>query len=99
MGKLVRDGIPDIIRASGREPHTRRLNHAEFRQELLAKLVEEAAEAGEADESHLVEELGDVLEVLQALATDVGIPWSAVTAAADTKRARRGGFAGRIYLE
>ncbi|WP_068271309.1 nucleoside triphosphate pyrophosphohydrolase [Aldersonia kunmingensis] len=43
MGKLVRDGIPDLIRADGRTPATRTLSSHAFLAALLDKLVEEAA--------------------------------------------------------
>lgn len=43
--KLVRDRIPEIIQAGGRHPVTRVLDEAGYRQALLAKLAEEAAEA------------------------------------------------------
>lgn len=42
--KLVRDKIPDIIRASGRQPSVRHLNDLEYKAALDAKLLEEAAE-------------------------------------------------------
>jgi hypothetical protein len=48
MGKLVRDKIPDMIRASGRTPHVRTLSTAEYRTALLDKLCEEVAELSAA---------------------------------------------------
>src|SRR5699024_12138031 len=43
-GKLVRDNIPDIIRADGKTPVTRILDQEEYLNELDRKLQEEVAE-------------------------------------------------------
>ena len=45
--KLVRDQIPAIIAAAGRQPVTRVLDQAGYQAALRAKLVEEAREAQE----------------------------------------------------
>ncbi len=70
--KLVRDRIPEIIAEDGREPKTRILSEDEYMAELERKLREEceetiAARGGDTAE-HRLEELGDVLEVMLALA-------------------------------
>jgi len=52
--KLVRDRIPEIIAAEGRHPVTRILDQADYRQALLDKLAEEAAEAAHASAGGLV---------------------------------------------
>jgi predicted house-cleaning noncanonical NTP pyrophosphatase (MazG superfamily) len=41
MGKLVRDRIPEIIRADGRSVQTRMLGDAAYCTALLDKLVED----------------------------------------------------------
>ncbi|MEO3945304.1 nucleoside triphosphate pyrophosphohydrolase [Gorillibacterium sp. CAU 1737] len=64
--KLVRDGIPEIIRESGRVCRTRVLEEAEYRDQLNAKLREEGEEyfaAESRDEAW--EELADMLEVIR----------------------------------
>ena len=70
--KLVRDRIPEIIAEDGREPATRILDEDEYIAELERKLREECEEviaAGDGDTAeHRLEELGDVLEVMLALA-------------------------------
>lgn len=50
MGKLVRDRIPEIIKADGKNPITRILPENEYLQELDTKLNEEVAEY-QADKS------------------------------------------------
>ena len=97
--KLVRDRIPEIIRAEGRRPVTRVLDQAGYRQALLAKLTEEAQEASCATAGDLPGELADVLEVLRALTATAGMTWPQLLALADGKRRSRGGFEKRIFLE
>jgi predicted house-cleaning noncanonical NTP pyrophosphatase (MazG superfamily) len=99
MGKLVRDRIPAIMRAAGREPRTRVLGRSEYIRSLLDKLVEEAQELKSAAPQSRMEEAADVYEVLLAITTATGTTMEAVQAEADRKRAERGGFSERIWLE
>ncbi len=68
--KLVRDRIPQIIRDGGGQPLVRVADGEEYRALLRAKLVEEVQEFLASDDP---EELADVLEVLHALASDLGL--------------------------
>ncbi len=97
-GKLVRDRIPDIIRAAGGHPHTELLDDESYARSLDEKLKEEVQELLDADTGHLLEEMGDVLEVLHAMASINGLSWEAVEAARHKKAEERGGFQGRIFL-
>jgi predicted house-cleaning noncanonical NTP pyrophosphatase (MazG superfamily) len=99
MGKLVRDLIPEIIRADGREPVTRVLSPGEYEAQLHVKLAEEATELLEAPEGERLEEMADVYEVLSALALNFGFTMEGVAQAAADKRFRRGAFADRVWLE
>ncbi len=99
MGKLVRDLIPDLIRAEGGNPATRHLDDNEFRSALLDKLLEESSEAREARPDQLLDELADVLEVMDALIQQQGWSWSDIEQAREAKRSRRGAFTSRIWLE
>ena len=97
--KLVRDKIPEIILADGREPVTRTLDDEEYVVELKKKLQEEVKEVLESDPGeHRLEELGDVLEVMSGLATVDGYSIDDVIVAARQKREKRGGFEKRIFL-
>jgi len=98
-GKLVRDRIPELIEADGGHPVTRVLDAAGYRRALVNKLVEEAGEAQDASADELPAELADVLEVLRALADDLGMTWEDLARVADRKRGQRGGFARRLFLE
>ena len=97
--KLVRDRIPEIITADGWRPVTRVLDHAGYLAALRTKLLEEAQEAEGAPAEQLLSELADVLEVLGPLASAHGMSWADVESAAARKRAERGGFDERIFLE
>jgi predicted house-cleaning noncanonical NTP pyrophosphatase (MazG superfamily) len=97
--KLVRDQIPGIITADGCQPVTRVLDHTDYEIALRAKLLEEAREAQAAPDGQLASELADVLEVLKALAAAHDMSWEEVMSEASRKRAERGGFDKRIFLE
>lgn len=97
--KLVRDRIPEIIRADGHQPVTRILDQVGYRSALVAKLLEEAQEASAAPAADLPAELADVLEVMRALVGDLGMTWEAFLSIAVGKRAERGAFEHRIFLE
>ena len=96
--KLVRDRIPDIIRADGRHPVVQVLAADARRTALLDKLAEEAAEARAAQDVDLAEELADVLEVVRALAAHLHLSLDDITDLADQKSAERGGFDGGLFL-
>jgi predicted house-cleaning noncanonical NTP pyrophosphatase (MazG superfamily) len=97
--KLVRDRISAIIAADGGRPVTRVLDDAGYEAALRAKLLEEAHEAQAAPDGQLASELADVLEGLQALATAHDMGWEDVVSKASRKRAERGAFDHRIFLE
>jgi predicted house-cleaning noncanonical NTP pyrophosphatase (MazG superfamily) len=95
-GKLVRDRIPEIIRESGGDPRMRRLDGDAFREALCAKLTEET---GEFLDTRAPEELADILEVVYALVDQAGLTPDVLEAIRLEKRAARGGFDRRLFLE
>jgi predicted house-cleaning noncanonical NTP pyrophosphatase (MazG superfamily) len=99
MGKLVRDLIPEIIEAEGRVAERRTLTDKEYDVALLAKLREEVTELAEAAPAERLEEAADVYEVLLALLAESGLGADDLIRAAEQKRAERGGFSGRVWLE
>lgn len=96
--KLVRDKIPDLIKAHGDELETTVLDKAQFEKELKKKLVEESKELIEAKKEDLINELADVLELVKSLATHYKIPFEDLEKFQMEKRKKRGGFGKRIYL-
>jgi predicted house-cleaning noncanonical NTP pyrophosphatase (MazG superfamily) len=66
--KLIRDNAPNKMREAGVNFETRRLEGAEFKKELLKKVVEEATELGAAQRNdEIVAELADMLDVLDQI--------------------------------
>lgn len=96
MGKLVRDQIPEIIKADGKNPITRILLEEEYLQELDKKLNEEVAEY-QADKS--IEEMADVLEVLFAICEARGYSIEQLMKVKQNKQDERGSFKDRIFWE
>jgi predicted house-cleaning noncanonical NTP pyrophosphatase (MazG superfamily) len=100
VGKLVRDGIPSIIRSAGRAANVRALDTEDSGAALGDQLVEEVAELRAAsDADAVVEEAADVLEVLLAIVAEHGATLDSIVDIARRKRVERGGFAMRVWLE
>ncbi|MCH9669650.1 MAG: nucleoside triphosphate pyrophosphohydrolase [Actinomycetia bacterium] len=98
-GKLVRDGIPAIIAASGRTANVKRLDGSDYHAALLDKLDEETAELRQATApAAVLEEAADVLEVLIGIVGEHGHNLDALLRSAEIKRAERGGFTERLWL-
>lgn len=95
-GKLVRDRIPQIIRNNGAEPMIYKAAPEEYRQRLRDKLGEEVSEFLAADRARAPEELADVLEVVRALAADLGIAPDQLEKIREAKCDERGAFTDRI---
>lgn len=94
--KLVRDRIPEIMRAAGLAPRARLAPPEERLTWLLAKLREEAAEV---IETPCIEECADVLEVVLAIATELGYTEAQLRQVAAEKAEQRGKFVSGILLE
>lgn len=95
--KLVRDNIPEIIRANGDVPRFRTIENDE---EYLRALFEKDTEEGlELAQGRNLEELADKLEVLYAIANALGYTPEQIEQARVEKAAARGGFDQRIFLE
>ena len=99
-GKLVCDRLPEIIESAGGQPITRVLEPAERLPALLLKLQEESQELRAATSpAEQSEEVADVLEVLRAFGSELGLPWAQIEAGAAKKRTERGGFDAGIWLK
>ena len=93
--KLVRDQIPAIMERGGQVPVVRNLDDAEYAHFLERKLDEEVAEF---HKDKNVEELADILEVVYALAENLGCSKAMLMEAYQKKHDERGGFRDRIFL-
>ncbi|MFA6076191.1 MAG: nucleoside triphosphate pyrophosphohydrolase [Negativicutes bacterium] len=96
QNKLVRDRIPELIKNCGRTCITKIVSDRAERQTLLrTKLLEEFEEYCEEPS---LEELADIAEVVLALTAELGYDQANLFAAADKKRAERGGFSVGVVL-
>ena len=93
--KLVRDKIPEIIAQQGESANIRVLSDKEYTAALEQKLDEETREFHK--EKNL-EELADILEVVYALADDMGYSKDDLLQVCNRKHEKRGGFRNRIFL-
>jgi predicted house-cleaning noncanonical NTP pyrophosphatase (MazG superfamily) len=96
--KLIRDRIPEIIRADGKQARVEEMDEPEYRQALLEKLVEEAVEAAQASQDELSKELADLHEVIDAILVAWDIPREDVLALKEERHQQRGGFEKRLKL-
>jgi predicted house-cleaning noncanonical NTP pyrophosphatase (MazG superfamily) len=97
--KLVRDKIPDRIKAKGERAVVRTLSPMEFEGHILGKLVEEAKEVRSAKtQEDLISELADVLEVVDAICETRGVRFFEVVQEQRRRRKERGAFKKRIFL-
>ena len=93
--KIVRDRIPEIIKADQKECLTKEVTGTERLNYLLEKLIEESEEL---TESKSIEELADVQEVLNAIAFSLGFALDDLEQARKKKYDERGGFEKGIVL-
>jgi predicted house-cleaning noncanonical NTP pyrophosphatase (MazG superfamily) len=77
-------------------PVVRIAGPGEYRELLCAKLVEEAREVVAADDAHVPEAMADVLEVVLALAANLGLDAGGLERLRVAKAAERSSFTGRI---
>lgn len=94
--KLVRDKIPEIIRADGLKPNTRILGEKEFLKELIKKLKEEVSEF-EAEPS--LKELADIKEIIIAVRDAMGLHAGDLEDMRRKKAASNGRFKKKVFLE
>lgn len=95
--KLVRDKIPENIDGEpGKECKYRILDDTEYLTELNKKVLEEA---NEFIEENSIEELGDLMEVINAIMKLKGYKMEEVYKVMKAKEEKKGAFNDRIYLE
>ncbi len=94
--KLVRDAIPEIIRADNLQPVIHIADEDEYQEKLHAKLHEEV---NEFLHEPSLEEAADVAEVVLAICQHYNLDTSKLEAVRLAKRTKRGGFEQKIILE
>ncbi|PGU01354.1 MULTISPECIES: nucleoside triphosphate pyrophosphohydrolase [Bacillus cereus group] len=97
--KLIRNKIPQIIKANGKTPTTRTLSEEEYIKEICKKTEEELIEYLEAKtKPDKLEELSDLLELINALAEHEGTTLEEINNIREKKAEERGGFSDRVFL-
>jgi len=95
--KLVRDRIPELAASNGQPAIFHYAHPNEYARRLRDKLLEEAHEAAAAtDPAALLAELGDVLQVLYALASQAGYSPAEVECARARKARTHGAYTHRV---
>lgn len=94
--KLVRDLIPEVIKATGKEYEIEIAKEEEKTELLEAKLMEEV---NEYIQDKNLEELADVMEVLFGLANNLGYSEEDLLNKRNEKLKERGGFKEGIILK
>jgi predicted house-cleaning noncanonical NTP pyrophosphatase (MazG superfamily) len=98
--KLWRDKMVAKAESQGSVLHWRKLDDADYDKQLRIKLLEEADEVRVAkDREELIAELADVFEVIDSLCALHKLSKSEIIAIQDKKRAERGGFAERKFVD
>ncbi len=93
--KLVRDKIPQIIEADGKQCNIRILSDEEYIEMIDAKLDEELVEY---HKDQNIEELADLMEVVIAAAKARGYTVEELENVRIQKAVKRGGFDEKILL-
>jgi predicted house-cleaning noncanonical NTP pyrophosphatase (MazG superfamily) len=94
--KLVRDRIPEILDAEGKEYSIVKCEDDDILAYAKKKLLEEAMEFVE---NPCAEEAADIIEILKFMCSRIGVYEIQVEAAAISKYARKGGFGENYILE
>ncbi|NLI59995.1 MAG: nucleoside triphosphate pyrophosphohydrolase [Clostridiales bacterium] len=94
--KLVRDRIPEIIRASGKQALVDKVHDERLLSFLNNKLQEELAEY---DKSGDIEELADLVKVIYTILDYKGISLDRFNRIREEKNRKRGAFKGGLVLK
>ena len=99
--KLVRDNIPEIIKADNRQPNIRRIEKQEYLEGLMKKLKEETEELinAQGNEKELAKEISDVYEVIDAIIDYHNLDRNQIVELKKERKEKRGGFKQGIFLE
>lgn len=93
--KAVRNRIPEIIKADGRNCEFVVLDDASFLQEMNKKLSEETSEY---NKNNSIEEIVDILEVSYRIAELQGYNKETIEKIRKRKNIERGNFSNNIFL-
>lgn len=94
--KLVRDKIPNIIKANGKHCNTIIVPKEDLLGLLEVKLNEEVNEYLEAKN---IEELADIMEVVYGIADTLGYSEEELAKVREEKKKERGSFKEGVFLK
>ncbi len=98
--KLIRDRIPDIIKADNHIPKVYTLDQENYLIELKKKVIEESNELQTAiNKKDILNELSDIQELIDAILKANSITKKELIEIQSKKREKRGGFSQRLFLE
>lgn len=96
--KLIRDKMPEIMKAQGKSLQVRVLeNDKEYNEALQNKLVEEIQEMRQGEDPK--KQIAYFYEIIDALIFLHGIARNEIIAEQKRQRDERGGFEKRLFLE
>ena len=96
MGKLIRDKIPELMKAEGKNPPIHRASDEEYYGRLKEKLQEEVNEFLVSGEK---EEIADILEVIDAICVFQKVEKKEIEKIQREKAEKKGKFKNRVILE
>lgn len=99
LNKLVRDKVFEAMQEESEQVVLRKLSDADYLHELARKLAEEASEFSVSSLDEALKELADVLEVVESLAVTLGADFDKLRAVQAERKAKRGGFEKRVFVE
>lgn len=98
ISKLIRDRIPEFLKTQNITCHTTVLDDESYQQALHTKLQEEVTEFLEAkSNTHKLEEMADILEVLRACLALQGNSFEQLESIRKIKEQERGGFYKKLF--
>lgn len=99
FNKLIRDKIFNAMSADSQQfPNYKKLDNAEFFNELKKKLVEEAKELEKSESAEFLAELADIQQIIEYLLKLQGKSKQDLNRALKAKKSKLGGFDSRIFL-
>lgn len=99
QNKLVRDKILEIMTNHGSKLYSYALNDVDFEKQLKIKLIEEAHEVQQSNNSQeLLEELADVMEIVHQLLSLHNFTITELNKAQKAKRDTKGGYNNRCFV-
>ena len=97
--KLIRDRILEIIESVGERPYWRVLNKKDYLREIKKKILEEAKELTKAkNKKEIINEIVDIQELIDVLASEIGLTKSKIKKQQKIKNKKRGGFRNKLFL-